>query len=80
LRQLLTGAGNSAFIFLAMLTGEEQNKEENNGQPLSKLETEGPLKEIDQQGQAMERARKLGEEALKQWRRSKKSIKDQFKK
>ncbi|MGZ3760675.1 MAG: hypothetical protein ACXVAY_18030 [Mucilaginibacter sp.] len=45
-----------------------------------KLETEGPLKEIDQQGQAAERARKLGEEALKQWRRLKGKIKKKLKK
>jgi hypothetical protein len=46
----------------------------------AELKTEGPLKEKDQQGQAMERARKLGEEALQQWRRLKGKIKHSFKK
>jgi len=37
--------------------------------PALELKTEAPLKERDQQGLAAERARKLGEEALAQWRR-----------
>lgn len=47
--------------------------------PAPELKTEGPLNEKDQQGQAAERARKLGQEALEQWRRLKEKIVHPFK-
>jgi hypothetical protein len=48
--------------------------------PLPKLATEGPLSEKDEQGLAVERARGLQEEALKQWRRLKAKVARTFKK
>jgi len=43
------------------------------------LKTEGPLKEKDQQNQAIEQQRKLGEIALAKWRRLKEKVKQTFK-
>jgi hypothetical protein len=60
-----------AFYFDAMMTRKIAKPAE--------LKTEGPLKEKDQQGQAMEQQRKLAEIALEQWRRLKEKIKHQFK-
>jgi hypothetical protein len=54
-----------------MLTGEDQSKPAATNEPEPKLATEGPLCEKDQQGMAIERTKKLGEEALEQWRRLK---------
>jgi hypothetical protein len=48
-------------------------------QPAPELKMEGPLKEKDQQWQAAERARKLGQEALEQWRLLKQKITNKFK-
>ncbi|MDB5157201.1 MAG: hypothetical protein JWR50_1908 [Mucilaginibacter sp.] len=58
---------------MAMATRKKQNV-------APELQTEGPLAEKDQQGQATETARKLGQEALEQWRRLKQKIIHQFKK
>jgi len=63
-----------------MLREEEQSKEGDTDKPGPKLVTEGPLFEKDRQAMAMERARKLGEEALEQWRRLKQKISNKFKK
>lgn len=60
------------FKYKAMKTEEEHDR--------PKLEIEDRLKELDQQGQAAERSRKLGEEALKQWRLLKQKIKKKLKK
>jgi len=57
-----------------------QNNEGNIGNPASKLATEEPLAEKDQQGMALEHAKKLGEKALAEWKRLKGKIKDKFKK
>jgi len=46
----------------------------------AELKTEGPLKEKDEQNQAMDQQRKLGEIALAKWRRLKEKIKQTFKK
>jgi hypothetical protein len=42
------------------------------------LKTEGSLSEKDQQSQAIERARKFGQEALAQWRRLKEKVAGKF--
>ncbi|MEZ2336835.1 hypothetical protein AB6735_14430 [Mucilaginibacter sp. RCC_168] len=54
-------------------------KKEPGRQP-AELKTEGPLNEKDQQGQAAEQQRKLGEIALAEWRRLKEKIKQTLKK
>jgi len=43
------------------------------------LKTEGPLSEKDEQGIAMEQARKLGQAALEKWRHLKAGIVSKFK-
>ncbi len=63
-----------------MPASKNQRKKKVPVQPAPELKTEGPLKEKDQQGQATERARKLGQEALEQWRLLKQKITDKFKK
>jgi hypothetical protein len=70
---------SSAFILKIMPGRKKRSAEKGPAQPAPELQTEGPLKERDQQGQAMERARKLGEEALKQWRLLKQKIGVKFK-
>jgi len=46
---------------------------------IPELKTEGPLKEKDEQSQAIEQQRKLSEIALEKWRRLKEKIKHSFK-
>jgi hypothetical protein len=67
----------TAPLFFQVMSVTEEDR--TNG-PAPKLATEGPLAEKDQQGQAIERHRKLAEEALAKWRRLKQKIKDKFKK
>jgi hypothetical protein len=62
-----------------MLASENRSKDKDEVEPVPELKTEGPLAEKDQQGQATERARKLGQEALKQWRSLKQKIVNEFK-
>jgi hypothetical protein len=62
-----------------MLASENRSKEKDAVEPVPELKTEDPLAEKDQQGQATERARKLGQEALKQWRSLKQKIVNEFK-
>jgi hypothetical protein len=63
-----------------MAASEKRSKKKKPAHPRPELKTEGPLKERDQQGQAMETARKLGQEALEQWRLLKQKIVHKLKK
>jgi hypothetical protein len=58
---------------------KDQSKPKDTDEP-AKLATEGPLKEKDEQNQAMEQQRKLAEIALAKWRRLKENVAHQFKK
>jgi hypothetical protein len=46
---------------------------------ITELKTEGPLKEKDQQNQAIEQQHKFAEIALEKWHRLKEKIKHSFK-
>jgi hypothetical protein len=62
-----------------MSIAKDQSKPKGNNGPVPKLATEGPLKEKDEQNQAIEQQRKFGEIALAKWRRLKEKIKHPFK-
>jgi hypothetical protein len=57
-----------------------RNNQHKTAHPAPDLTTEGPLFGKDVQGMAIERANKLGREALLKWHRFKEAVKHQFKK
>jgi hypothetical protein len=57
-----------------------QDDQHGTAKPAPDLTTEGPLFGKDQQGMAIERSGKLGQEALLKWRRLKEVIRHPFKK
>jgi len=70
----------SAFIFSIMSNSKDPGKKATTGEPAPKLTTEGLLSEKDEQGQAIEHAKKLAKEVLEKWARLKGKVIHKFKK